>query len=285
MIHTPVLLDQVIEGLDIKKDGLYIDATAGEGGHFVKILEKGGKVLALDWDEKQIKNLKLKITNYRDIIFAVANFNQIAKVAERLNYYPVDGILFDLGLSMWQMSDGGRGFSYKNANEPLDMRINSRIQTKASDIVNVLDKAKLYSIFAKYSEEIYSDEIAESIVRRRISKRIQTVGDLVGAINAVLQHKGIHSQADKDKVCARIFQALRIIVNDELDNLNRALTQSLGILKTGGRLVVITFHSIEDRLVKRFMKSSGMQEINKFIGKGSKKKFERSAKLRVMIKV
>lgn len=284
-MHNPVLIDEVIKGLDIKKDGMYIDATVGEGGHLVKIAETGAKVLGLDWDDQQIQSSKFKIQNFENVTLEVSNFSQIGKVAKELNFYPVDGVLFDLGLSMKQISEGGKGLSFKKLDEPLDMRINSRIRAMASDIVNELNVSQLYEIFASYGEELCSQAIAESVVQARIRRKIETVGDLIGAIDYALKRNNIENQFQKDKIYSRIFQALRIAVNDEFENLKKGLKGALGIVKSGGRIAVITFHSREDRIVKQFTRDSKLKMLTKKVISGNRElKFERSAKLRIIIK-
>lgn len=278
-MHTPVLIEEVLKGLDVKKDGMYIDATVGEGGHLVKIAETGAKVLGLDWDEK------LKLQSYENVTLEVSNFSQIEKVAKELNFYPVDGVLFDLGLSMKQISSGGKGLSFKRLDEPLDMRINSRIRATAADIVNELSVSQLYEIFASYGEELYSQVIAESVVKARIIKKIKTVGDLISAIDYALKRNNIENQFQKDKSYSRIFQALRIAVNDEFENLKKGLKGALGIVKNGGRIAVITFHSREDRIVKQFARDNKLKMLTKKVISGNRElKFERSAKLRVLLK-
>ncbi|QQG44817.1 MAG: 16S rRNA (cytosine(1402)-N(4))-methyltransferase RsmH [Candidatus Roizmanbacteria bacterium] len=284
-MHTPVLLEEVIEGLDVKKDGLYIDATVGEGGHLVKIAEKGGKVLALDWDGAQISNIKCQMSNLENVTFAVSNFSQIEKKAKELNFYPVDGILFDLGLSMKQIAEGGRGFSYRNQNEPLDMRISLSTKVNASDLVNSLSEQELYEIFASYGEEIYSQAIAQAVISFRIRRKIKTVGDMIKAIDYGVKDKGLNDQFQKNKVYTRIFQALRIAVNKEFENLKKGLKQAMEILKPGGRIAVITFHSREDRIVKQFARENGWESTQKKVIAGDRRiSFERSAKLRILIR-
>ncbi len=280
-MHTPVLLKQVIEGLQVHPGGKYIDATAGEGGHLKKILENGGSILAIDWDRKQMQSLTAKLQGYEQVIFASGNFAQIKKIAEKMQFYPVDGILFDLGLSMEQIARSGRGFSYKNEDELLDMRIGIRQKTTAEDIVNTLSEEQLYNIFAKYGEELLSRPIAAAIVQKRINKKLKTVADLTQTIHYVVRKSARPDQINK--VFARIFQALRIIVNNELDNLEKALQQSKKLVKSGGRIVVISFHSLEDRVVKQFIRSNHLKTIpTKVIHSHRGLPYERSAKLRII---
>lgn len=268
-MHHPVLLKEVIEGLNVKKDGLYIDATFGEAGHSQEILKRGGKILGIELDESQIQNLK-------NIKVVRGNFAEIEKIAKENKFHPVDGILFDLGLSMNQISLSGRGFSYKKPNEPLDMRISLLSTTTAADIVNSFPEDQLYEILAKYSEEINSGPIAHAVFRARTLSKIRTVSDMIRIINDSLGYKNT-------KVYARVFQALRIAVNNDLDNLKKGLTGAVKVLKRNGRIVVITFQSLEDRIVKIFIKQNRLVQLNKKIIKsGSDDNYERSAKLRII---
>ncbi|MGB9883393.1 MAG: 16S rRNA (cytosine(1402)-N(4))-methyltransferase RsmH [Microgenomates group bacterium] len=273
-MHTPVLLQPVIESLNIKKDGLYIDATFGEGGYTKEILKRGGKVLALDWDKSQIDNFNfsyLSDLEKKRLILVNANFADLEKIAKDNNFFPVDGVVFDLGLSMRQISESKRGFSYQKIDEFLDMRLNSSLKTTAAQLIKKLTEEELYQLLAKYSEEIRSKEIAHEI---KETKKINTVADLIGAIDRAI---GFSNK----KVYARVFQALRIAVNKEFENLEKGLQAALKILKKTGRIVVVDFHSLEDRVVKNFARKNQL----KFLKIKKIKNycfFERSAKLRVI---
>ncbi len=274
-MHRPVLLQQAIENLNIKPDGLYIDATFGEGGHTQEILKRGGRVLGIDIDVNQVQNSKFKTQNLK---LVHGNFKEIEKIAKENNFYPADGILIDLGLSMKQVNGSGRGFSYKNLNDTLDMRINLDQEKTAADIVNRLSEENLYDILASYSEDINSKEIAKEIVFSRKHQRIQNVKDILAIIDNVIGQKD-------EKTYRRVFQALRIATNDEFENLNCGLAGAVATLKKGGRLVVITFHSLEDRIVKNFVRKNNFFFVNKKVIKaGSGFHFERSAKMRVIEK-
>ncbi len=271
-MHTPVLLQTVIDSLDIQPNGKYIDGTYGEGGYTKAIADKGGKVLAIDLDENQIeKGIKNKM---KDVKFAHGNFADIVNIAKKHHYEQADGIVFDLGLSMEQILRSGRGFSYKSLKEPLDMRIDKNSEKTAENIINTLSSNDLYNLFAKYSEEIYAQRIAEAIVRMRVKKRIRIVGDLINVIDYVLGERDT-------AVYRRIFQSLRIAVNSEFDNLNNGLQGAVKTVSKTGRIVVVTFHSLEDRIVKRFIKSNNLHELKKVVKGDSQKSFEKSAKLRV----
>src|SRR3989339_1890104 len=252
-MHTPVLLDQVIEALQVKKDGLYVDATFGEGGYSEAILEKKGKVLGVDLDKEQISNFKFQISNLK---LVQGNFGDIEKIARENNFFPVDGVVFDLGLSMKQISQSGRGFSFKKLNEPLDMRMDTNFEMTAKYLLNHLSKEELFDVFAKNSEEINSEKIAHEIIIKRQFKKLETVGDLVNCID-----KAVGKQ--DNNTYKRIFQALRIQVNDEFENLKRGLIGATNVIKNDGKIAIVTFHSLEDRIVKNFSKTGRVKLLNK----------------------
>ena len=279
-MHTPVLLQEAINGLKVKKDGLYIDASFGEGGHAIEIIKQGGRVLGIELDEKQyqISNIKYQkeISNIKNLKLVCGNFKNISKIAKENNFFPVDGILFDLGLSMAQIDSSGRGFSYKKLDQSLDMRIDLSQEETAESIVNSYSEGELYEIFAKYSEELNSRAVAQTIFFTRRVKKIKTVKDLINAIKKAIGKEDV-------RVYRRIFQALRITVNKELDNLRKGLQGSLEILKKDGRIAVISFHSLEDRIVKNFIRANQLKQLNKKIIRGGQNfRFERSAKLRII---
>jgi len=278
-MHTPVLLNQVIEAMEIKKDGLYVDATLGEGGYTKAIIEKGGKVLAIDLDQQQIDLFNVQtLKRLNDIKLVQGNFGDIEKVTKENNFFPVDGVVFDLGLSMRQISQSGRGFSFKKLFEPLDMRMNSNNEMTAEYLLNHLSESELFDVFAKNSEEINSQKIAREVVIRRQSRRLEKVGDLIGCIDRAIGE--IDNNAYK-----RIFQALRIEVNDEFENLKSGLEGAMKIIKKDGKVAVVTFHSIEDRIVKNFSKRIGIKLLNKKVIMNRRgRSFEKSAKLRLIVK-
>lgn len=274
-MHTPVLLKEVIEGLNIKSEGLYVDATFGEGGHATEIIKRGAKVLGIDADNKQIFNFQLSIINLKVIN---GNFKDIERIAKENDFFPVDGVVFDLGLSMRQLNEGNKGLSYRKIDEILDMRLNSDTGDSAYDVLNTLSEEALYEIFSKYSEDLNSKTVAKAVIRERVNNKIKTVGKLVEIINRAMPN-------DKNRSVARIFQALRIYVNNEIDNLKFGLSGALKILKPKGRIAIICFHSLEDRVVKQFVISNNLKQINKKVITGDKQfKFERSAKLRIISK-
>ena len=278
-MHTPVLLNQVIEAMEIKKDGLYVDATLGEGGYTKAIIEKGGKVLAIDLDTEQIDRYNIEtLERSNGVKLVQGNFREIEKIAKENNFFPVDGVVFDLGLSMRQISQSGRGFSFKKLFEPLDMRMNSNNEMTAEYLLNHLSESELFDVFAKNSEEINSQKIAREVVIRRQSRRLEKVGDLIGCIDRAIGE--IDNNAYK-----RIFQALRIEVNDEFENLKNGLEGAMKIIKEDGKVAVVTFHSIEDRMVKNFSRGMGIKLLNKKVIMNRRgRSFEKSAKLRVLIR-
>ena len=279
-MHSPVLLQNVIKSLDIKDNGLYIDATVGEGGHLRGILSKNGKVLGLDIDKSQIQALSNQLKDYIErgqLILEAENFANLANIAKKNGFNQIDGILIDLGLSFKQIIDSGKGLSYNKPNDLLDMRLNLNLKIKASDIVNKFTENELYELFSRNSEDINSRAIAENIVRSRNIKKIMTVGDLLDVIDKTLNIKDMRTYA-------RIFQSLRMEVNDELNNLKKVLIDGTKLLKKGGKFLVITFHSIEDRVVKQFIKSSDLFNFQELIKGNALLSYEKSAKLRVFIK-
>lgn len=246
--HVPVLVEEVADGLAVGPGGRYIDCTVGGGGHAIAILERsspGGQLLGLDADPEAIGIARERLSAYQDCILLVnENFVHLRTVAEEAGFHPVHGILFDLGLSSFQLGSESRGFSFR-AESALDMRFSPEQAETAEGIVNSLTEAELVHLLQTYGEEPHSRRIARSIVRER---PIRTTLQLARTVElAVGGRKGrIHP-------ATRTFQALRIAVNRELQHLQTALEQALGLLGAGGRLAVISYHSLEDRIVKRFM--------------------------------
>ncbi len=273
-MHTPVLLEQVITALDIKKDGLYIDATFGEGGYSRAILDKGGKVLGIDLDETQLTGSR--VNGSTSLKLVQGNFGDIEKIAKEYDFFPVDGIIFDLGLSMKQISQSGRGFSFKKSSEPLDMRMSLRTEMTAKYLLNHLSEEELFDVFARNSEEINSQKIAHEVIIKRQFKKLETVSDLVGCID-----KAVGEQ--DNNAYKRIFQALRIQVNEEFVNLKNGLIGSVKIIKDDGKIAVVTFHSLEDRIVKNFSKTGQIKLLNKKpVMNRRGRSFEKAAKLRIL---
>lgn len=244
--HLPVLLDEVLAGLDIKPDGVYIDGTCGGGGHSSEIAKRlsGGTLVGIDRDPDAVKAASERLAPYG---FKVArgNYSDITGIARENGISAADGILLDLGVSSHQLDTEERGFSY-HGNAPLDMRMSQEGQT-AADLVNTLAEEELSRILFEYGEEKFSRRIAGEIVRRRTDKPIETTGELADIVGSSVPAK---FKRDKNP-CRKTFQALRIAVNCEFEHLDKGLDEAFELLKTGGRLCVITFHSLEDRIVKQ----------------------------------
>lgn len=259
--HQPVLLEETLYYLKVKKNGKYIDATLGGGGHTSAILKHGGKVLAMDCDPEAIasarKHLffacpaptrgKTEVGPNADWRLAQENFKNLRKTALSFGFDNVDGVLFDLGVSSHQLDTPSRGFSFKT-DTPLDMRMDPDLKVKALDLINGLNKDELEKLFYKLGQENDFRRVAKAIVDARSLKPIITGQQLAVLIEKVKGRRG------KIHPATKIFQALRIAVNDEINNLKEALPEALGILKPGGKFVVISFHSGEDRIVKNFLK-------------------------------
>jgi len=292
-IHKPVLLKEVIKYLSPKQNQNFIDCTIGGGGHTFPILEKispHGMVLGIDWYKKAIEELKLKVQNSeikKRLILVNDNFKNLKKIVEKYKFKDVSGILIDLGLSSDLLEKSERGFSFRK-NEILDMRYNEGDLT-AFEIVNKWPKKEIERILKEYGEEKFSKKIAEEIVKRRKNKLIKTTFDLVEIIKEAVP---IWYQKRKIHPATKTFQALRIAVNNELENLKEVLPQTLEVLKTGGRLVIISYHSLEDRIVKKFFqeKKEILKNLTKKPIRPSLKEIKdnprsRSAKLRAGIKI
>jgi 16S rRNA (cytosine1402-N4)-methyltransferase len=255
VFHEPVLLKEALEYLNIKPGERYIDATVGGGGHSAAIIRRSGVVLGIDADQEAVKFAKKRLAaefSSSKFQFSIirGNFKNIGKIARDQNFYPVSGILYDFGLSSHQLEHSGRGFSFLK-DEPLDMRFDPNLKVAAADIVNELSKDELTELFRKYGEEPESQKIALEIVKRRKTTPIETSKQLADLVS------GVKGRRELIHPATRVFQALRIAVNDELSSLQSSLPQALELLERGGRLVVISFHSLEDRIVKQFFAGSG----------------------------
>lgn len=265
-MHKPVLLNEVIEYLDLKPGSFLIDGTFGAGGHSVSIIEKlerNGILLAVDWDKESLQRGKKIIeanfqfpsaswcTNFQ-LIFENANYADLPDILKKHNLGKADGVLLDLGFSSDQIEASGRGFSFLR-DEPLDMRYNRKSLTVA-EVVNSFSEKDLADIFYKYGEERRSRQIAKNIVEYRREKRVLTTFDLVEAITKSNKSNRTNWTNRKIHPATRVFQALRIYVNDELGNLEKFLNNILTVLKPNGRAAIISFHSLEDRLVKNHFK-------------------------------
>ncbi|MED4226096.1 16S rRNA (cytosine(1402)-N(4))-methyltransferase RsmH [Neobacillus cucumis] len=254
--HTTVLLNEAVEGLNIKSDGIYVDCTLGGAGHSSLILSRlgaGGKLYAFDQDETAIANAKQKLAEYGEqLVIIKSNFLYLKEELEKHGIYKVDGVLYDLGVSSPQLDTPERGFSYHH-DAPLDMRMDNDAEVSAFDVINHWSYEDLVRIFFRYGEEKFSKQIARKIESARAVKAIETTGELVelikDAIPAPARRKGGHP-------AKRIFQAVRIAVNDELAVFEQSLNQAIDLLNPEGRISVITFHSLEDRICKAAFKKA-----------------------------
>ncbi len=245
--HIPVLYQEALEGLALRGGGRYIDATIGDGGHAVGILagsSPDGTLLGVDLDPEAVAGARSRLAQFGDRVRLVeGDFRDLSHYASDQGFDPCDGVLLDLGMSSAQLGRPDRGFSFREAG-PLDMRFSPRTKTTASDLVNGLAEPELARILYRFGEEPKARAIARAIVRQR---PVKTTEQLAGIVAGVVRDRRQHP-------ARRVFQALRIVVNDELGALEAVLPQAVSLLRTGGRLVVIAFHSLEDRIVKRFMK-------------------------------
>jgi len=305
MRHQPVLLTQVLEYLNIKPRMNVIDCTLGDGGHSEAILERiapKGMLLGIDADVESVLRAKRYLYRFENNFVAVRdNFVNLKQIIEKNNFKPINAILIDLGWSSPQFEERGKGLSFKNSDEPLDMRYEvATVETTdgtASDIVNNYTEEELSKIFRRYGEEKLSKEIAKAIFESRKKEKIEKVGDLVEIILQVYRKKigtdkkvpwigGLHP-------ATKVFQALRIVVNNELEVLKQVLPQAVDILEAEGRLAVISFHSLEDRIVKHYFRSLNENEFKIITKKPVMADEEevngnvraRSAKMRVVEKI
>jgi len=249
-VHVPVLLEEVMSLLSIREGGIYVDGTVGLGGHAAEIMSRlgaGGRLIGIDRDEEALRYAGARLGNGR-VILRKGNFSMIGEILRELSIDAVDGILFDLGVSMFQMRDRTRGFSFAS-DERLDMRMDAAGPVTARDIVNSASESDIERILREYGEERQARRIAGAIVNRREKESIDTCSDLADIVARTVRRRGrIHP-------ATRTFQALRIEVNDELGELSHGLEASVAVLKSGGRLCVISYHSLEDRIVKQFMRA------------------------------
>lgn len=248
--HKPVLLDECIESLDIKPNGIYVDGTLGGGGHseiICKNLSKEGTLIGIDRDRDALNAASKRLESYEcNKYFVQSNYSNIKEVLEDLGIDKIDGALLDLGVSSFQLDNPERGFSYMN-DAPLDMRMSQDDSFTASDVVNGYSESDLRRVISKYGEERWAPRIAEFIVKERKENPFETTFQLVDTIKAAIPAAARRTGPHPAK---RTFQAIRIEVNDELGQLERAVSEFIDCLKVGGRLSIITFHSLEDRIVK-----------------------------------
>ncbi len=248
--HLPALLTESIAGLNLRPDGIYVDVTFGGGGHSRAILDQltSGRLIAFDQDTDASAN------TIRDERFTllIQNFRYLKNNLRYLGISAIDGLIADLGVSFHQFDEQERGFSFRSDAE-LDMRMNRQSTVKASDILRTYEEERLADVFYKYGELTNSRKLAAAVVRARATRPVKTVSDLMSALS------GLVPPWEENKFYAKLFQSLRIEVNHEMDALTEMLTQALQVLKPGGRITVITYHSLEDRLVKNFFRSGNFE--------------------------
>lgn len=292
-MHTPVLLKETIEILDPKTNENYIDATFGEGGlsfELVRYIKPDGKILAFEWDPElyQIGLKKLQKMQKKNIKLVNKNFREIKKVVRKERFFNIKGVVFDLGISNWHYENSKRGFSFKK-DEPLDMRINPKeIKIKAFDIVNYAKYEDLVYIFKNFGEEREAENIAKEIIKKRKEKKIETSKELSEII--------LKTKREKTKIhpATKVFMALRVFLNEELENLKIALEDSLDVLEKGGKIVIISFQGLEDKVIKKIIKDWKRKKRIELITKNvirpkkeeiAKNPKSRSAKLRALKKI
>ena len=249
--HKSVLLYETVDSLNIKPDGIYVDGTLGGGGHAYEVcsrLGKHGRLIGIDQDADAIAAATKRLEPFADKVTVVrSNYENIASVLHDLGIEKVDGIYLDLGVSSYQLDTASRGFTYRE-DAPLDMRMDQRNTQTAADIVNTYSETELYHIIRDYGEDRFAKNIAKHIVQRRQEKPYETTGELIETIKAAIPAK---IRATGGHPAKRTFQAIRIELNHELDVLNRSIDTMIDLLNPGGRLSIITFHSLEDRIVKK----------------------------------
>ncbi len=288
--HEPVLLKETIENLNVKEGGKYIDATLGDGGHSLEILKRGGYVLGLDVNEKSLKRAQLRIKKeglderFKGVL---GNFKNIEKIGKENGFEKINGIVYDLGYSSYELEELGSGLSFQT-DETLDMRLSNSLGVTAADLLNSLNEKDIAKLIYEYSDEKMSRKIAREIVKTRSLKKIQTTKDLVEIINSV-SYPGY--ERGRINPATRTFQALRIVVNDEIENLKKSLPQAARLLLPGSVIVLITFHSLEDKVAKEFSRRArpSIKEVYEKPLRPSEEEIERnprsrSAKLRVFRK-
>lgn len=292
--HITVLKDEVIKGLNVRPGKQYIDATLGGGGHSFEIIQRGGIVLGIDMDQdaivyvtEKIKEQRAKIKIGENLILVKGNFNDLGEIAKEAGFTKVAGIIFDLGTSRHQLKTVGRGFSFQS-DEELDMRMDKGQVLTAKNVINNLGEKELYEIFTKFGEEKLARTIAHAIVGARYLKPINTTEELAIIVRAIKRTR------EKTDTATKVFQALRIYINREFENLKEGLAQGEKVLEKDGRMAVISFHSLEDRIVKNFYRNSqNLGEIKVLTKKPitaldvelKRNPSARSAKLRIAMKL
>jgi len=262
IMHIPVMVKEALEVLDLRQGGIYVDATVGLGGHAAEILKligERGRLIGIDRDEEALRIAKERLADER-VLLMKGRFSMMRDLLNEAGIKEVDGVLFDFGVSMMQFKDMHRGFSFIS-DEPLDMRMDRSQALKAEDIVNTYPESELERIFREYGEERLSAKIARAVVNARRKKRIATCAELAGIV------AGVYGRRGRLHPATRTFQALRIAVNDEINEIHKGLGSSISILRSGGRLCAISYHSLEDRAVKNFLRNAEREGLLRIITK------------------
>jgi len=249
--HVSVLLGETVDYLNIRPDGIYVDGTLGGGGHAREVLSRlsqGGRLIGIDQDADAVRAAGMRLAEFgSQATILRGNYAELPKMLGELGIHRVDGIVLDLGVSSFQLDSPGRGFTYRDADAPLDMRMDDRQTVTAKDIVNGYSESELYRVIRDFGEDKFAKNIAKHIVNARKDKEITTAGELCAVIRAAIPMKVQKTGGNPAK---RTFQAIRIELNHELDVLTDSLDDMIGLLNDGGRMCIITFHSLEDRIVK-----------------------------------
>lgn len=255
--HRPVLLEETIEYLNVRPDGIYVDGTLGGGGHAYEVCRRltgKGRFIGIDQDEDAIRAAARRLSEFRDRIHIIrGNYCEMQEMLAEWGITKVDGIMLDLGVSSYQLDNPGRGFTYRTEDAPLDMRMDKRRHFTARELVNTYSEQELYRIIRDYGEDKFAKNIAKHIVLARQEKEIETAGELTEIIKAAIPAKVRQNGGHPAK---RTFQAVRIELNRELEVLQESLGDMIQLLSPGGRICIITFHSLEDRIVKNIYKKS-----------------------------
>lgn len=263
--HQPVLLKEAIDFLQVHKSGIYVDCTLGGGGYAVEILKRGGQLIGIDCDPQALGETRRKLREFNEESWQLFNdnFNNLKNIVRKAGFDKIDAVIFDLGVSMHQLKTENRGFSFLE-DAPLDMRMDPRLKVTAGDLVNALTEKELDVLFTKLGEEQHSRSIARAILGTRGLKKIETTGELARIVGGLYQK---NHWSTKIHPATKVFQALRMAVNGELPNLKIGLEVSLAVLKKGGRLVVLSFHSLEDGMVKNFLRNEHRKNILEILTK------------------
>lgn len=263
--HLPVMAREVVEVLNPRLKGVYVDATVGLGGHaeeILKLIGPEGRLIGIDRDDEALRTAGERLSDKR-VVLMKGSFSNLGDLLVSIGINEADGILFDFGVSMMQFKDYGRGFSF-NSEDPLDMRMDSSQELKAGDIVNTYPESELERILREYGEERLAKKIAKAIVMHRAKEKIGTCIELSDVVRGIYKRRG---SGLRHHPATKTFQALRIAVNDEINEIHKGLSASVRMLKSGGRLCAISYHSLEDRVVKHFLKDASREGLVRVITK------------------